>query len=102
MLFRSSTVAHAAAIGYPYNYDPQLKYCEETLTTTNANINWWLPSCTMAGGSSGGPWLQPISSGNGSVISVNSWGYARKPGMAGPKFNGTSAYCVYVAANFRP
>jgi hypothetical protein len=38
------------------------------------------------------------STGSGTVISVNSWGYTNQPGMAGPKLNGTSASCVFDVA----
>ena len=35
------------------------------------------------------------TSGSGSVISVNSWGYINSPGMAGPKLAGSSAECLF-------
>ena len=54
-------------------------------------MNFWLPNCGLSGGSSGGPWVQPFTNGNGTIISVNSWGYTNQPGMAGPKLSGTSA-----------
>ena len=34
----------------------------------------------------------------GPVISVNSWGYRGSPGMAGPKLSGSSASCLFTAA----
>ncbi len=86
-----------AALGYSYSEDPKFMYCAEDMTTQGA-VNWWLPSCGLSGGSSGGPWLQPISSGSGTIISVNSWGYSTQPGMAGPKLTGTSAWCVFGLA----
>ena len=66
--------------------------------------SWWLPNCDLSGGSSGGPWIQPlnVSDGGGPVISVNSWGYTTSPGMAGPKLSGTSAECVFNAAASSP
>ena len=88
------------ALGYSYNVDPNFMYCAEDMTTEGAD-NWWLPSCELSGGSSGGPWVQPmnISTGDGPVISVNSWGYVGSPGMAGPKLDGsTSASCVFDMA----
>jgi len=85
------------ALGYSYSDDPNFMYCAEDMTTEGA-VNWWLPSCGLSGGSSGGPWLQPVSGGSGPVISVNSWGYTTSPGMAGPKLSGTSASCIYNAA----
>ena len=49
--------------------------------------------------SSGGPWIQSAT-GAGPVLSVNSWGFTTSPGMAGPKFSGTSrAQCTYTYAN---
>lgn len=85
------------ALGYSYSEDPKFMYCAEDMTTEGA-VNWWLPSCGLSGGSSGGPWMQPIDSGNGPVISVNSWGYTGSPGMAGPILSGTSAQCVFDEA----
>ena len=86
------------ALGYSYNEDPKLMYCAQDMTTEGA-VNWWLASCALAGGSSGGPWIQPMSpSGFGDIISVNSWGYTSSPGMAGPKLVDTSAACVFESA----
>jgi hypothetical protein len=91
------TLGHA--LGYSYSEDPKFMYCADNLTTEGA-YNWWLPNCGLSGGSSGGPWAQPfnLSTGNGLVISVNSWGYSNQPGMAGPKLSGTSAACVFAVA----
>jgi len=89
------------ALGYSYSDDPNFMYCAEDMTTEGPD-NWWLPSCGMSGGSSGGPWIQPMntSTGSGPIISVVSWSYTRgKPGgMAGPFLSGTSAECVFNAA----
>jgi len=86
------------ALGYSYNQDPKLMYCAQDMTTQGA-VNWWLPSCALSGGSSGGPWIQPMSpSGFGDIISVNSWGYTTSPGMAGPKLVDTSASCVFESS----
>ena len=84
------------ALGYSYSEDPKFMYCAEDLTNKDA-ANWWLASCGLSGGSSGGPWVQPMDtgSGDGPIISVNSWGYTNQPGMAGPKLVGTSAACVF-------
>ncbi|MDH5617253.1 MAG: hypothetical protein OEZ11_01295 [Gammaproteobacteria bacterium] len=84
-------------MGYSYSDDPNFMFCAEDMTTEGTD-NWWIPSCGLSGGSSGGPWIQPMGNGAGPVISVNSWGYTTSPGMAGPKLNGTSAFCVYDAA----
>ena len=85
------------ALGYSASDDPKLMYCAEDMTQAST-VNWWLPSCGLSGGSSGGPWIQPMSGGAGPIISVNSWGYTNSPGMAGPKLSG-SAKCVFDTAN---
>ncbi len=92
------------ALGYSYNEDPKFKYCAEDMTT-EGTVNWWLPSCGLSGGSSGGPWVQKLNTnstsldfGDGPIISVNSWGYTTSPGMAGPKLFETSASCVFEKA----
>lgn len=89
--------AYTHALGYSYSEDPKFMYCAENLANLDA-ANWWLGNCGLSGGSSGGPWLQPVDSGNGPLISVNSWGYTNQPGMAGPKLSGTSAQCVFATA----
>jgi hypothetical protein len=85
------------ALGYSYSQDPDFMYCAQNLGTNGA-ANWWLSQCGLTGGSSGGPWMQPVDSGNGPIVSVNSWGYTNQPGMAGPKLSGTSAGCVFTLA----
>jgi hypothetical protein len=84
-------------IGYSYSEDPNLMYCAENMTT-EGDYNWWLPNCGLSGGSSGGPWVQPMTGGDGPIISVNSWGYTGSPGMAGPLLYGTSAACLFDGA----
>ena len=96
--FTAPTVGdYTHALGYSYSEDPNFKYCAENLANLDS-ADWWLGSCGLSGGSSGGPWIQPLSSGNGPLISVNSWGYTNQPGMAGPKLSGSSAQCVFGAA----
>ncbi|MGR9107834.1 MAG: hypothetical protein ACU843_12970, partial [Gammaproteobacteria bacterium] len=92
----AGSVDFTYALGYSYDQDPDFMYCAEDMTT-EGSVNWWLPSCGLSGGSSGGPWVQPMDTGIGSgpIISVNSWGYTTSPGMAGPKFSGTSAGCLF-------
>lgn len=85
------------ALGYSYSDDPHFMFCSEDMTVEGAD-NWWLPNCGLSGGASGGPWLQPVEAGSGPVISVNSWGYTNRPGMAGPKLSGTSAEALFVAS----
>ena len=88
-------------LGYSYSDDPNFMYCAEDMTTEGPD-NWWLASCELSGGSSGGPWVQPMDEGSGSgpIISVNSWGYSRgKPGgMAGPFLNDNTASCLFTRA----
>jgi hypothetical protein len=93
----NSATDYATALGYSYSDDPNFMYCAEDLAQLDS-ANWWLASCGLSGGSSGGPWMQPFSGGDGSLISVNSWGYTNQPGMAGPKLSGTSASCVFARA----
>jgi hypothetical protein len=87
------------ALGYSFSEDPNFMYCAEAMTT-EGTVNWWLPNCGLSGGSSGGPWVQPMdeSTGSGPIISVNSWGYTNQPGMAGPQLAGTSASCLFDVA----
>ena len=86
------------ALGYSYNADPNFMYCAQNLGTESSYNDLWLSKCGLSGGSSGGPWLQPVSAGEGPIISVNSWGYTNQPGMAGPRLSGTSAGCVFGVA----
>ena len=87
------------ALGYSYSDDPFFMYSAEDMTTEGAD-NWWLPSSQLSGGSSGGPWIQPMNeaTGTGPLMSVNSWGYTTSDGMAGPFLNGTTAECLFDAA----
>jgi hypothetical protein len=87
------------AIGYSGDKDPDLRYCAENVNQNVGPANWWLGSCAMSGGSSGGPWMEPIDAdGMGSIVSVNSWGYTNSDGMAGPLLQGNSAKCVFSKA----
>jgi hypothetical protein len=89
------------ALGYSYEHDPEFRYCAEEMETEGL-VNWWLPSCGLSGGASGGPWIQPMSTtspGEGIVMSVNSWGYTTAPGMAGPKLSDSSAECMFNIIN---
>lgn len=99
--FDTGTTANDAdythGIGYSYADDPNLMYCAENMTT-EGDANWWLANCGLSGGSSGGPWIQPVTNGQGPIISVNSWGYNGEPGMAGPFLDVTSAACVFQSA----
>jgi hypothetical protein len=93
----NSSSDYTTALGYSYSEDPNFMYCAEDMQQLDS-ANWWQDTCGLSGGSSGGPWMQPFTNGNGSLISVNSWGYTNQPGMAGPKLSGTSASCVFGVA----
>ena len=93
----NSSTDYTTALGYSYDEDPKFMYCAEDMQQLD-QANWWLDTCGLSGGSSGGPWMQPFNGGTGSLISVNSWGYTNQPGMAGPKLSGTSASCVFTLA----
>ena len=99
MMFSAPALSLTHALGYSYDVDPQFMYCADALQSLDAD-DWWLGNCGLSGGSSGGPWVQPMNAttGNGPVISVNSWGYTNQAGMAGPKLLGTSASCVFASA----
>ena len=86
------------ALGYSYSEDPNFMYCAQGLGTESSYGDWWLSQCELSGGSSGGPWLQPVNGGDGPIVSVNSWGYTNQPGMAGPRLSGTTAQCVFDLA----
>ena len=88
----------ATALGYSYSEDPELMYCTEGLGTESSHGSLWLSQCGLSGGASGGPWMQPLSGGSGTIISVNSWGYTNQPGMAGPPLAGSTASCLFTAA----
>ena len=103
------------ALGYPYDYDPDFRYCADYLETVNLTLGFgpwreviasrWLDTCNLAGGSSGGLWLQQLDlnygsrNGSGPIMSVNSWGSTKSSGMGGPFLNGTSASCLFGVAN---
>jgi len=96
---------YTQALGYSYSEDPKLMYCADTLTEEPMyGANWWLDSCGLTGGSSGGPWMQPTNSapGSGPIVSLNSWGLVlggqTLPGMAGSKLSGSTASCVFDQA----
>ena len=84
------------ALGYSYDQDPNFMYCSEDLEIEDSYNDYWMPSCELSGGSSGGPWIQPMddATGNGPIISVNSWGYTTSSGMAGPPLT-AKAECVF-------
>lgn len=87
----------AHALGYSYSDDPNFMYCSEPLGVDAGTDDYWLGSCGLSGGSSGGLWVQPMTGGEGPIISVNSWGYTNQPGMAGPRLGAITA-CVFGKA----
>ncbi len=90
------------AFGYPAAspYDGQeLDYCSGTTTNDTRGTQDLRLACNMTGGSSGGPWFQQFSGGNGIQISVNSFGYrGEKNAMYGPYF-GSVIQSLYNAAS---
>lgn len=62
----------------------------------NGNLTYRVAS-DMTGGCSGGPWFTPFTSGTGTQISVNSYGYSGQTYMHGPVFN-ANTQAVYTAA----
>ncbi len=85
------------AFGYPaagrYN-GTDLVYCEGPtgFDALVGNATYRI-GCNMTGGSSGGPWMRDLnkSTGQGTLTSVNSYGYSRDRSMYGPKFNSDTA-----------
>jgi len=101
--FVQPSLIFTQALGYSYSEDPKLMYCADVLTNEQVyGVNWWLESCGLTGGSSGGVQIQPNTvepAGSGPIIGLNSWGFSiggnSLPGMAGSKLYGNSAQCVF-------
>ena len=76
-----------SSFGYSEDYDPSFRYCAgdvKSIKEVPNYTNLWLPRCNLQGGASGGPWMVDIdTSGVGTVMSLNSWGFIDGPGMAG-------------------
>jgi hypothetical protein len=55
-----------------------------------------------AGGASGGSWMIGTTErGTGTIVSLNSWGYSEKTGIAGPSLrtaSGSQAECLFRIA----
>ena len=92
-----------AAFGYPaaepYTGD-DLTYCAGPVGLDNRLFKMtYKLDCTMTGGSSGGGWQSPFdaTTGTGTLMSVNSYGYSSGGAMHGPKFTAATA-AVYGAA----
>ena len=56
----NGTSDYTTALGYSYSEDPNFMYCAEDMQQLD-QANWWLGSCGLSGGSSGGAWMQPFS-----------------------------------------
>jgi len=93
--------ADAYLFGYPSSgkyKGNDLVYCRGPLSTDpyNAGLTYRV-GCNMTGGSSGGPWLTPFSSGSGTLMSVNSYVYSGVTAMHGPKLN-AKTQALFTAA----
>lgn len=96
--FNFPRLAYTYAYGYPMNINSGLTlqqcvgYAQKSKWTYNNFIGQGL-SCTMGGGSSGGPWIQNMAStGIGFITSVNSFSINTVPNvMNGPYFTTTTA-----------
>lgn len=95
----------AAAFGYPaagkYKGN-DLTYCQNPTTRDlAAGTNNYRMACNMTGGSSGGPWFSDFAATtgeNGTIRSVNSYGYSGQAAMYGPIFNSKTT-STFNAAN---
>ncbi|MFZ0531224.1 MAG: hypothetical protein WAL91_11895 [Propionicimonas sp.] len=75
-----------------------LVYSEGALGTDPLNSNkTYRVASDMTGGCSGGPWFSGFTSGGGTLISVNSYGYNGITAMHGPMFN-TKTQALYGRA----
>lgn len=97
----------AVALGYSANNDPAFRYCTNDISTIKGvpwYTNLWIDQCGMTGGASGGPWTVNMdTSGVGTIVSVNSWGFTDKIGMAGPQLrtsSGSLAECLFEEAKY--
>lgn len=91
-------------LGYSIEHNPDFRYCADNAifrkpSSTSAET-YWLDKCGLTGGASGGPWLSDFdsSSGSGTVVSVNSWGYSSRSGMGGPIIDASAGRCLVNAA----
>lgn len=96
--FNTSRNQQYAAYGYPaappFN-GQRLWVCNSPLryNDTSANPATMGIDCDMTGGSSGGGWIA-----NGSVRSVNSYGYSTLPGVMFGPYQGSVAQSLYTSA----
>ncbi|CAB9509544.1 expressed unknown protein [Seminavis robusta] len=92
-------------MGYSLEHNPDFHYCEdagsmETLSNYPDVTTWWIPACQLNPGSSGGPWVvnMDVTTGKGSLVTVNSWSYADRDGNGGPIIDASTARCLINAA----
>lgn len=96
-------------LGYVVDDDPLLQYCKDTLDVSNnyglLSVTYedtlYLPSCNNRGGSSGGPWFQPMDreTGFGPIIGINCFHpFESHDGELSPKFHSTTAECLFHVA----
>lgn len=86
--------AHGYPAGPPFN-GQRLWVCNSPLVydDTSANPPTMGIDCDMTGGSSGGGWIA-----NGSVVSVNSYGYTTLPNVMFGPYQGSVAQSLYTQA----
>ena len=94
-----SDVAWTSIFGYEQQYDPELRYCSNAITTEYLwlSYNRSKSICSLQGGASGGPWIYNFdkNTGSGVIVSVSSVAAQFGYGIWGPKFEEASAECVF-------
>jgi hypothetical protein len=106
--FSGPVTLDGSVSGYAFGYPAEKKwngtdliYCAGPIDGDpyNSDETYRLNECKLNGGSSGGPWLAPFNetTGSGTVISVNSYGYRGINAMHGPFLN-ADTQTVYTAA----
>ena len=94
------------AFGFPAAgkyHGNDLTYCRgNTITDQYNNDDTFGIPCNMTGGSSGGGWLRPFTTGTGvgTLGGLNSYGYSGIKNMYGPDFNADTTN-IYNAAKSR-
>ncbi|MDP2624372.1 MAG: hypothetical protein Q8Q29_11305 [Actinomycetota bacterium] len=94
--------------GWAFGYPAQKKYkgndliyCSNAIDGDpyNSDDTYRMNQCKLNGGSSGGPWFKAFDAGigEGTLISVNSYGYLGVTAMHGPMFN-SNTQATYSAA----
>ena len=99
-----------AAFGYTVEFNPDFRYCEGTIGTSPLTGNGvtldtlWNDNCGLEGGASGGPWTTNFdaTTGEGPVVTVNSYSMAGETGMGAPYFWATDARCLMNFAREMP